>query len=206
MPGTKLFSRSNYQVLRGFSELLGDATLCKAEWRIVRAFFGDRCAFCDIPDTGNSRTGIIPDHLVAAKELGVLCLGNAVPACHDCNDRRGKRDWREYLRRYHPQDAKDREAKIDEYLQAYPYSPPIDPHESLTADEKQEYLNLLSEWDTLWKRAQALRDKIKARRAPKRTKPNHALQRTGSAVTAPASDPPPSPTPPRRSRASSAGR
>jgi hypothetical protein len=36
--------------------------------------------------------------------------------------------------------------------------------------------------------------------------PNQALQRTGSAVTAPASGPPPSPTPPRRSRASSAGR
>lgn len=40
----------------------------------------------------------------------------------------------------------------------------------------------------------------------KRTGPNHALQRTGFAVMAPDSAPPPSPTPPRRSRASSASR
>ena len=36
--------------------------------------------------------------------------------------------------------------------------------------------------------------------------PNHALQRTGAAVTAAASAPPPSPTPPRSRRASRAGR
>ena len=36
--------------------------------------------------------------------------------------------------------------------------------------------------------------------------PNHALQRTGAAVTAAASTPPPSPAPPRSRRASRAGR
>ena len=41
---------------------------------------------------------------------------------------------------------------------------------------------------------------------PKAATPNHALQRTGAAVTAAASAPPPSPTPPRSRRASRAGR
>jgi len=54
---------------------------------------------------------------------------------------------------------------------------------------------------------QSIRDKPKRQRSrSKAATPNHALQRTGAAVTAAASTPPPSPTPPRSRRASRAGR
>src|SRR5437879_1662472 len=113
MPGTRLFSRANYQVLRGFSELLTEHSLTRAEWRTVTDHFEQRCAFCGIEDTRNPRTGLVPDHLVAAKNFGAFCIGNVVPACHDCNDRRGKMDWREYLQRYHPMEALPRISTIE---------------------------------------------------------------------------------------------
>src|SRR5437899_3105323 len=131
MPGTKLFSRTNYQVQRGFGELLTDQTLTDAEWESVKAFFNQRCAFCDIQDSGNPRTGLIPDHLVAAKFFGAFCMGNVAPACHDCNDQRGKMDWRDYLERYHPSEARDRIGKIEAYLRSYPYTVAEDPYAHL---------------------------------------------------------------------------
>lgn len=54
---------------------------------------------------------------------------------------------------------------------------------------------------------QSIRDKPNRKRSrATAATPNHALQRTGAAVTATASTPPPSPTPPRSRRASRAGR
>jgi len=160
MPGTKLFSRMNYQVTRGFSELLTEHSLTGDEWDAIRSFFDQRCAFCGI----NPRTGLVPDHLLAAKALGAFCIGNVVPACHDCNDQRGKLDWREYLRRYRTEEADVRISKMEAHLIAHPYSAPVDPYSALTPSQKQEYLAFLEEWSKLWKRAQALRDSIEKRR------------------------------------------
>jgi hypothetical protein len=168
MPGTRLFSRTNYQVRRGFSELLTEHSLSDEEWRKIRVIFDERCAFCGIEDSGNPRTGLIPDHLICAKNLGAFCIGNVVPACQDCNDRRGKMDWKEYLLRFHRAYAVTRIARIEAYLRTYPYNSSADPYARLTEGEKAQYVSLLEDWDKLWKRAQMLRDQIHSQLAHKR--------------------------------------
>ena len=116
MAGTKHFSRMNYHVKRGMRELLSHRTLSSSDWTEVRELFANECAFCGCEDTGNPRTGIVPDHLIPAVEHGESCLGNIVPSCQDCNDHRGKKEWRSYLLSEFTDDANDRIQKIEQYL------------------------------------------------------------------------------------------
>lgn len=164
MAGTKHFSRMNYHVQRGMRELLSHRTMSKDEWNQIRKFFRNMCAFCGCEDTGNPRTGIVPDHLIPAVEHGENCIGNIVPSCQDCNDHRGKNEWRAYLLSEYSGDAEDRIKRIDEYLETYPYQLTDDPHEYITNEEAELYINLLEKWDEVWQQARRLRDQIKLRR------------------------------------------
>lgn len=163
MPRVKQFPRINYHFKRGIKELLTEGTLSDVEWELILDRFGHCCAFCGIEDTGNSRTGLVADHLIPAIEHGDLIIGNAVPACHDCNDLRGKIDWRVFLFDAFPDAAAERAGKIDSYLSEYPYSPPADPLDRLEPNERAEYLSILDDWDRLLARARTLRDEIKRR-------------------------------------------
>jgi hypothetical protein len=162
-PGNKFFSRINYQVQRGLRELLSERELSHAEWSLIKVRFGNRCAFCGIEDSGNPRTGLIPDHLVPTTENGEMCMGNIVPTCHDCNDKRGAKDWRSYLEANFPTFFVERSARIQSYLDEYNYSPPVD-LSNLTEVEATEYRNILVEWEILWNRMRELRDNVKSRR------------------------------------------
>ena len=164
MAGTKHFSRMNYNVLRGMRELLSHRSLTSDEWVIVKEFFKNTCAFCGCDDTGNPRTGIVPDHLIPAVEHGEFCLGNIVPSCQDCNDHRGKKAWLAYLNTEFPGDAEFRINKIEGYLEKYPYKVSDDPHEYLTDEESEEYSNILKNWNEVWESARSLRDRINKRR------------------------------------------
>lgn len=163
MARTAQFSRMNYNVARGMKELVSRHDLKKAQWQMLLQLFDSRCAFCGRVDTGNTRTGLVADHLVAAANGGGLCLGNAVPACHDCNDHRGKRDWREYLEEQFPDDATPRIEKIEEYLRQYPYVPTPNADSVLSLDESREYASILEDWAILWSRARVLKKQIHAR-------------------------------------------
>jgi hypothetical protein len=163
MPGTRLFSRMNYQVLRGMSEIITIHNLNDNQWQTIRSFFNQRCAFCNCEDTGNPRTGLIPDHLIAASDLGDMVFGNAVPACHDCNDKRGKKDWHTWLEAQFQAATALRIERIEQYLHEFPYIQPT-PESRLTADELSEYNLLLQEWDSIWQRARLLKDRVHLRR------------------------------------------
>lgn len=169
MAGTKHFSRMNYHVLRGMRELLSHRSLSNQEWELIKQYFDCTCAFCGCDDTGNPRTGIVPDHLVPAVEHGEFCLGNIVPSCQDCNDHRGKKEWRTYLESEFTDDAPSRIAKIEEYLVQYPYRVTDDPHEYLTDEESAEYSAILAEWNEVWGNARSLRDRINRRRKHEET-------------------------------------
>jgi hypothetical protein len=106
---------------------------------------------------------LIPDHLIPASELGDLVLGNAVPACQDCNDARGNRPWRSWLRDQFPVDSVARTQRIEQYLRRYPYTQAT-PETRLTAEELAEYNSILQIWSSLWKRARTLRDRVYHRR------------------------------------------
>lgn len=164
MPGTRHFSRMNYNVQRGLRELLNDRYISTAEWKEVLAHFDNRCAFCGVKHTGNNRTGLVPDHLIAAAQFGTLSLGNTIPACQDCNDHRGDAPWEIYLRERFPIEADERIGRIKEHLALYPYTPVSDPALILEPNELTEYRSVWAAWDDVWKRACALRDAIKSRR------------------------------------------
>jgi hypothetical protein len=164
MAGTKHFSRMNYHVLRGMRELLSHRSLTDQEWEQIKLFFENTCAFCGCEDTGNPRTGLVPDHLIPAVEHGENCIGNIVASCQKCNDHRGKKEWRSYLLSEFKDAAPGRIAKIDKYLNLYPYTVSGDPHEYLTEEETGDYSSILGEWDVVWKKACALRDRINKRR------------------------------------------
>lgn len=71
------------------------------------------CVYCD-------RQAETWDHLVAlvhAREMSGYghTLGNLVPACRDCNSKRGNRDWRSWLRASR-QDGDERAKRIDNHV------------------------------------------------------------------------------------------
>jgi hypothetical protein len=162
--GTRMFSRMNYQVVRGMMELLAIHNLSQSEWTSIKQYFDNRCAYCGIEDTGDSRNGLVPDHLVPASKGGDFVIGNVIAACHDCNDRRGNKDWESWLRLNYSSDANSMIQKINVYLQKFSYVTPENPEMRITDEERGEYGSIMSEWDELWKRARKLRDKINNRR------------------------------------------
>ena len=163
-PGTKLFSRINYQFQRGIRGLLSDKDLSREEWELIKSIFDNHCSFCGKPDTNNTRTGLIPDHLIPTTENGEFCIGNIVPTCHDCNDRRGSKNWKEYLISNFSKESNERISKIEEYLKKYNYHPIVHLGD-LTEKEETEYKNIVKEWEILWNRLRNLRDNIKNRRS-----------------------------------------
>ena len=71
------------------------------------------CVYCDRP----AETW---DHLVALVRAGEMSgyghtLGNLVPACRDCNSKRGNRDWRAWLKDSRT-DGDERIKRIDAYV------------------------------------------------------------------------------------------
>lgn len=153
----------NYTVQRGLRELYTEHTLNEEEWNEIIVHFGNKCSYCNVEDTGNSRTGIIPDHLIPAANNGDYILGNIIPACQDCNDTRGKKDWKEYIIKYFPKNSDERVLKIERYITQFNYEPAI-PEKRLENDEYQEYQSILNEWESLLKRATELRSKIQYRK------------------------------------------
>jgi hypothetical protein len=185
VPGTRHFSRMNYNVQRGLRELLSERYITTSEWKRVLAYFNNRCAFCGTKHTGNNRTGLVPDHLIAAVQFGTLTLGNTVPACQDCNDHRGDAPWESYLRERFAKEAQRRINRIKEYLSLHPYTPVSDAALILTPRELSEYRSLAEAWAVVWKRACALRDAIKSRRmiATKTYSPRGDREGTGTRKT-----------------------
>src|ERR1700752_1895750 len=105
MPGTRHFDRMQYNVARGLREIVAPRqTMHKAQWEQIKEEFGGRCVFCGEEGTKENR-GIVPDHLVPVTRFGELVLGNVVPACQACNDSRGEKDWRPFLRQRFTGDA-----------------------------------------------------------------------------------------------------
>lgn len=163
MPGTKHFTRMQYNVSRGMREIIAPRqTMSKADWKRVLEDFNEICVFCGSEGTTGNR-GIVPDHLIPATQFGELVLGNTVPACQTCNDSRGEKDWRLFLNTRFPSDAETRIAKVEEHLAKYHYCPPT-PENSLSADEREAYLVLVQQWESMLAKAKKLHAAAKLRR------------------------------------------
>lgn len=163
MPGTKHFTRMQYNVSRGLREIVAPRqTMQTAQWQRLKDEFGGRCIFCDGAETKENR-GIVPDHLIPVTRFGELVIGNTVPACQTCNDSRGDGDWRPFVRAKFPGNPEEQIGRIEEYLKQHPYHPPS-PETALSLDERAEYLQLLKEWDVLLQKARLLHSSAEGRR------------------------------------------
>jgi hypothetical protein len=163
MPGSKHFGRMQYNVACGLREIVAPRqTMSKTQWRSVVEEFGGLCIFCGSAGTVENR-GIVPDHLVPVTRFGELVLGNTVPACQTCNDSRGEKEWRPFLREAFPGDAETQIHLVEQHLAKYDYRP-VALEEALSASERQSYLSLLKEWEEMLVRARNLRDAAAQRR------------------------------------------
>ena len=166
MPGTHYFSRMTYNVSRGLREIAAPRqSLSKKQWDFLKETFDNRCVYCGELATKENR-GIVPDHIIPVTRYGELVIGNAVPACQTCNDSRGDKDWREFLKSKFPLAAITHIQKIEAHLSEHPYRP-VNPETFFTETELQQYYMLTEEWKLLLERATALRKKVKARHPKK---------------------------------------
>lgn len=61
-------------------------------WLAAVAYFDGACAYC-----GSTRRPLTADHLLAKSRGGTDTPSNIVPACEECNQRKGTTDWREFM-------------------------------------------------------------------------------------------------------------
>ncbi|MCA8116046.1 HNH endonuclease [Burkholderia cepacia] len=132
------------------------------EWERIKAEFENVCVYCECASSQENR-GIVPDHLVPVTQFGELVVGNTVPACQTCNDSRGDRDWRAFLRDKFPNDADGRIERIEAHLRLHPYKAPS-PETALSGQEQLDYFALLADWESLLERARALHASAEDRR------------------------------------------
>jgi hypothetical protein len=167
MPGTKHFGRMQYNVARGLREIVAPRqTMSKVQWTRVLEEFGGLCVFCGSPGTRENR-GIVPDHLVPVTKYGELVPGNTVPACQTCNDSRGEKDWRPFLRSSFPGDAEGQISNVEAHVALHGYEP-ARLEAALSPSELHAYEHLLSQWEKLLDRARNLRDAANLRRRGER--------------------------------------
>lgn len=102
-------------IVRNLLGRLGDHGFTKADWeQVSEGTFGGCCAYC-------GRSGRLEmEHAIpiSIEKLGEHHLGNLVPACRECNSRKGDADYAEYLA-----DKPDRRKAIDEHMVRHDYRP-----------------------------------------------------------------------------------
>ncbi|MGW8462865.1 HNH endonuclease [Pseudomonas sp. CLCA07] len=156
----------NYHVLRGMREIVASShRMTKLEWADTQKEFDGRCAYCGEVPTAENR-GVVADHLIPVTAFGELVVGNTVPACQTCNDSRGNKDWRTFIKSRHPHDGASRIAKIEGHIGKYNYNP-CGLEDSLTLQEQEEYRKILKQWEEVLEQARALKLKVNARKSLK---------------------------------------
>jgi hypothetical protein len=85
--------------------------------RAAKDYFNNQCAYC-----GETKK-LVFDHAVPINRttLGQHRIGNLVPSCADCNQKKGQRDFRDYLR--DDPDSRTKIMKILEYMKRGKYVP-----------------------------------------------------------------------------------
>jgi 5-methylcytosine-specific restriction endonuclease McrA len=79
--------------VRNILSNLGYESFSEKDWRDTKSYFLNRCAYCGMGGD------LVMDHAVPINKakLGEHRIGNLVPSCKGCNDKKGDRDYREYL-------------------------------------------------------------------------------------------------------------
>ena len=130
-----------YTIDRAIKEGLARRKFGQNEAQQVLDFFGidpPECVYCGSKDMKRW------DHLVAISTGGETIIGNIVPACSQCDDSKGKSDYKEWMNsnaQYSPKtqgtkNIKQKIKRIDAYMKHFNYSP-RDIEERLTQSERK---------------------------------------------------------------------
>lgn len=105
---------------------IGEESFSSHDWENTKKHFNNRCAYC------GSQEKIVRDHAVPINKenLGEHKLGNIVPSCERCNDKKSDQTYVQFLN--NPGCAE--EVKISQYMKAHNY-------EALNSDEVRHLLN-----------------------------------------------------------------
>jgi hypothetical protein len=92
----------------------------------VKEFFAGRCCYCG-REFGPTLSAV-QDHLFPMNkaDLGLHAWGNVVPACQECNARRQRQDWRDFIIVRAGSEAAERHARVKAFLEHYSYQPSYD--------------------------------------------------------------------------------
>jgi HNH endonuclease len=91
----------------------------------IRDFFGDQCCYCATPF---SEATPVQDHLIPTNkaDLGLHAWGNIVPACSECNAKKQRADWRDFIIQRAGDAAGERHTRVRAFLDKYKYNPTFD--------------------------------------------------------------------------------
>ncbi len=100
--------------VRNILSSLGTESFNERDWLETKAYFGNRCAYCD--DEGV----LLIEHAIPINRgsLGEHRLGNIVPSCRQCNADKGGQDFRTFLG-----ENAAAIARIEEYMDSRNYVP-----------------------------------------------------------------------------------
>jgi len=82
---------AKYQLKRSIIESTLDDNYTENDHKDALEFFGG-CAFCGSKNTSRM------DHLVPVFKLGDFIRSNVVPACQECDDSKGQKDYQDWMR------------------------------------------------------------------------------------------------------------
>ncbi|MFP5108534.1 HNH endonuclease [Neobacillus sp. C211] len=82
------------------------------DWNDTLSHFEGKCIYC-----GEEKKGAITqEHLKRIVDGGLHCKSNVVPACGDCNIRRGSKKWENHVRETKNPGSVERIAKVKEFI------------------------------------------------------------------------------------------
>ena len=166
MVGTKFSGRLALIFKYSLIELFTIQKMSNVDWNYILCFFENQCCYCGSKDSGDRGISLVADHIKPRSEGGDLVKGNVLPACHHCNDSRGKRDWQDFLIQRTDQMQKDvydhKLKRILQYMEENPYSP-SNPEMCLSKGELQEYKKIKMDGEKLIKRIRKMHKKVRER-------------------------------------------
>jgi hypothetical protein len=111
--GNAIGNAQNF-VIRNILSNLGYESFSEKDWEETKVYFDNRCAYC------GSEDNIVCDHAIPINrsKLGEHRLGNLVPACKECNSKKGERDYIEFCN-----DNENVLTKIKKYMDSRGYVP-----------------------------------------------------------------------------------
>ena len=100
--------------IRNILGKIGHESFTKNDWDFTKDFFGLQCAYC------GAETDLVMDHVIPINKdkMGEHRLGNLVPSCKSCNDKKHSKDFKDFL-----SDKPEAIAEIEKYMASKNYKP-----------------------------------------------------------------------------------